>query len=215
VRSVTRQGGEVRKLSVAVLVAGRAAQPAAAAEGAEAGADAAPAYTPLTDDERTRIRTLVETAIGFNAERGDKVEIVDMPFTPTQEAPAIAEPFLTKAQMLSLGQYALIVIALAVVAMFVVKPALGTLNTALASAAPAPLLPSMGGAMGMGGPMPGGGAAPMPGGEDNSMIDIRSVQGRVRESAVKKVNEIIDQYPEESLGVVRNWMSGSPSQDNS
>lgn len=210
VRSLSRQGGEVRKLSVAVLVAGKAVAAPAAAEGAAADAAAAPAYTPLSDDEKTRIRTLVETAIGFDAARGDKVEIVDMPFTAAAEPPAIAEPFMTKAQIMSFAQYGLIVIALIVVAMMVVKPALNTLNTALASGGAGGLLPSM--APGMG-PMGGGHAAPpMPGEpEENSMIDIRSVQGRVRESAVKKVNEIIDQYPEESLGVVRNWMGGSPT----
>lgn len=205
VRSLTRNGGDVRKLSVAVLVAGKA--PAAAAEGA-----AAAAYTPLSDEERTRIKTLVETAIGFNAERGDKVEIVDMPFTPALEPEAVADPFLTKSQMLDLGQYLLIVIALIVVAIMVVKPALTTLNTALASGGGNGLLPQGGGLM-PGGIMPGGDMA-QAGDEDNSMIDIRSVQGRVRESAVKKVNDIVDQYPEESLGVVRNWMGGANSSEN-
>lgn len=215
VRNLTRQGGEVRKLSVAVLVAGKAAAPGAAAEGAAAGA--APAgYTPLSDDEKARIRTLVETSIGFDANRGDKVEIVDMPFTPTAEPEAVAEPFLTKSQMISLGQYLLIVVALVVVALMVVKPALTTLNTALASGGGNNLLPSLTpGALG--GTMPlGGGGESMAGGgsdDDSGMIDIRSVQGRVRESAVKKVNEIIDQYPEESLGVVRNWMGGGGTQE--
>ncbi|RYG60222.1 MAG: flagellar M-ring protein FliF [Alphaproteobacteria bacterium] len=205
VRSMTRNGGDVRRLSVAVLVSGKTAAPAAdGAEGAAAG------YTPLSEDERTRVRTLVETAIGYNAERGDKVEIVDMPFTPAAEPEAVAEPFMTKAQMISLGQYLLIVIALIVVAMMVVKPALNTLNTALASGSGNSLLPQGGGLM-PGGIMPGGDMAQVGGEEDSSMIDIRSVQGRVRESAVKKVNDIVDQYPEESLGVVRNWMGGGSS----
>lgn len=211
VRSTTRNGGDVRKLSVAVLVSGRAA-PAAAAE---AGQAAVPAYTPLTDEERARIQTLVQTAIGYDAERGDKVEIVDMPFSPVAEPEAVAEPFLTKPQMLNLAQYALIVVALVVVGLLVVKPALSTLNTALANNSSA--LP--GGAVMAGGVPMGGSVMPMGeedagGGGDNSMIDIRSVQGRVRESAVKKVNEIIDQYPEESLGVVRNWMAGGSGQTN-
>ncbi len=208
VRSVTRNGGDVRRLSVAVLVAGKA--PAQAAE----GGDAAAAYTPLSDEERTRIRTLVETAIGYNAERGDKVEIVDMPFTPAVEPEAVSEPFLTKGQMIDLGQYALILAALVVVAMMVVKPALTTLNTALSSSNGNSLLPQGGGLM-PGGLMPGSETA-QGGDDESSMIDIRSVQGRVRESAVKKVNDIVDQYPEESLGVVRNWMGGSGSSgDNS
>lgn len=203
VRSLNRAGGEVKKLSVAVLVAGKA--PAAVATGA---APAASSYTPLTDDDKNNLRTLVQTAIGYNADRGDKVEIIDMPFTSTPEPEAVSEPFITKAQIFNLAQYGLIVVALIVVALLVVKPALSTLNQAISTNAPAPLLSSMGGGMA---PMPmaGGGAEALP---ESSLIDIRSVQGRVRESAVKKVNEIIDQYPEESLGVVRSWMSGSTPQ---
>ncbi len=208
VRSVTRNGGDIRKLSVAVLVAGKT--PAAGAEGDPA------AYTPLTDDERARIRTLVETAIGYDAARGDKVEIVDMPFMPVAEPEAVVDPFINKAQMLNLAQYALIVVALIVVGLLVVKPALTTLNAALAGGG-GNLLPGgmahMAAAPAMGGIAPMGGSA-APAEAENSMVDIRSVQGRVRESSVKKVNEIIDQYPEESLGVVRTWMAGSPSSGN-
>ncbi|PZP40701.1 MAG: flagellar M-ring protein FliF [Pseudomonas fluorescens] len=215
VRSTTRNGGDVRKLSVAVLVSGKSAPAAAPAEGA-AEAAAAPAYTPLSEDERNRILTLVQTAIGYDEGRGDKVEIIDMPFTPAAELPEVSEPFLTKAQILSLVQYLLIVVALVVVALFVVKPALAAFNTALASGGSNALLPGMGG--GMGGPVVagmGGSDLAESASEDNSLIDIRSVQGRVRESAVKKVNEIVDQYPEESLGVVRNWMGASVPTDNS
>ena len=50
----------------------------------------------------------------------------------------------------------------------------------------------------------GAGMAPM---MEDSNIDIASVKGRVKESAVKKVNEIIDQHPEESLSLVRGWMA--------
>lgn len=226
VRSLEKKGGEVTRLSVAVLVEGKTAAPAAgagaAAGGAGAGGEAGAAaatYTPLTEDEKTRLRTLVETAIGFNAQRGDKVEVVDMPFTPAPEAPEVAEPFLTKAQMINLAQYALMAVALVVVALLVVKPALSTLNTAMGTGGGTGGTGMGGGMANMAGlPMPEGGSAGMAlggGGEDeNALIDIRSVQGRVKESAVKKVNQIVDQYPEESLSVVRSWMSASPSSQN-
>lgn len=218
VRNLEKRGGEVTKLSVAVLVEGKQS----AANGATTNADGQPnaiAYTPLTDAEKEQLRTLVQTAIGFNAQRGDKVEVVDMPFTPAQEVPEIDQPFLSKAQILNLAQYALMAVALVVVALLVVKPALGTLNAAMGTSGGIPISsPSGGGMASMDGlPMPRGNAAggPASGGEDeNALVDIRSVQGRVKESAVKKVNQIVDQYPEESLGVVRNWMSGSPTQQN-
>lgn len=211
VRSLNKDGGDVKKLSVAVLVSGKApaAQPAAAAG---ATAPAAPAYTPLTDEDKTRLTTLVQTAIGYNAERGDKVEIIDMPFTATAEPEAVAEPFMTKAQILALAQYALMAAALAIVAIMVVKPVLGTLNQALSTGSAMPLLQA--GAPGRAGTGEmAAAAAPGPGGDGGSMIDIHSVQGRVRESAIKKVGEVVDQYPEESLNVVRSWMGASSPQD--
>jgi len=208
VRSLNREGGEIRRLSVAVLVAGKAA-PAQA--GGEAAAPA-PAYTPLSEAEKNNLRTLVQTAIGFNGERGDRVEIVDMPFSPQPEPEAVSAPFVTKDQVFHLAQYALIVVALIVVALLVVRPALGTLNQALAGggALLPGVAPAQGGVMHL---APGGGGGGEGGGDD--LIDVRSVQGRVRESAVKKVNDVIDQFPEESLNVVRGWMgSGDNSNQN-
>lgn len=189
-RSLERMGGEVKKLSVAVLVEGKT-EPAAT-EGGE------PTYTPLSEEERNNLRTLVQTAMGFDAARGDRVEIIDMRFSPVVEPEAIAEPFMTKAQMLQLAQYVLIAIGVALVGILVVKPALATLNAAIAAAVP--VIIQQGGS---GNPM-------LPMGESgggDAMINLSSVQGRVRESAIKKVGEIVDQYPEESLGVVRNWMN--------
>lgn len=201
VRNLEKGGGEVKKLSVAVLVEGKNT-PGATPE-------AKPTYTPLTDDEKSRLKTLVQTAIGFDEARGDKVEIVDMPFSATPEPEAIAEPFMTKQQMFQLAEYGLMALALAIVALLVVKPALSTIGSAIGT----PVTIQQ--------PASSYAAAPVTGGEggaaDANLIDIRSVQGRVKESSVKKVNEIIDQYPEESLSVVRGWMGGNTqtSNDNS
>jgi flagellar M-ring protein FliF len=197
VRNLERQGGEVRKLSVAVLVEGKV-------EAASAGGQ--PAYTPLTEAEKTNLRTLVQTAVGFDPARGDRVEIVDMPFSPVAEPEALAEPFMTKDQMINIAQYVVLTLALVVVALFVVRPVLVTLNTAMSAAAPVVISsgPAGGGMVQLGDS----------GGGGENMVNLSSVQGRVRESAVKKVTEIVDQYPEESLGVVRSWMNSSPSSQN-
>jgi flagellar M-ring protein FliF len=39
-----------------------------------------------------------------------------------------------------------------------------------------------------------------------SQIDLAQVEGRVRESTVKKVGEIVDKHPEEAVNIIRNWM---------
>jgi flagellar M-ring protein FliF len=38
------------------------------------------------------------------------------------------------------------------------------------------------------------------------MIDIGSIEGRVKASSIKKVGEIVDKHPDEAVAIVRNWM---------
>jgi flagellar M-ring protein FliF len=191
-RTLVREGGEIKKLSVAVLIA--SPQPA---EGASPGA----APTALSDAQKDKYKQLVQSAIGYNADRGDNVTITDMPFAAAPEPAPVNEPFLTKAQMLHLAQYGLLAVALLIVALLVVKPALTTLNNAISTpVAPAPL-PALQ-AMTPSAAVEGGTGS-------EGLIDIRSVQGRVKESSVKKVQEVVDQNPEESLNVVRSWMAGN------
>ena len=38
------------------------------------------------------------------------------------------------------------------------------------------------------------------------MIDISRVEGRVKASSVKRVSEIVEKHPEESLAILRSWM---------
>jgi flagellar M-ring protein FliF len=193
IRTRVKEGGEIEKLSIAVLVEGKTT----VAENGDVS------YTPMSDDELTNIRRLVEGAVGFDAGRGDKVEVVDMQFTAPPEPPAIDTPMITTDQALNLGQYALLLAVLLVVVFMVLKPAMKLLTASLGT----PLTVNMvaaGGAKG-GVNMVSASGAPT----ESSLIDIGRVEGRVKESSVKKVTEIIDQHPEESLNVVRNWMGGS------
>ena len=43
-------------------------------------------------------------------------------------------------------------------------------------------------------------------GEDE-MIDMQSIQGKVKASSVKKIEDIVENYPSETVSVIRNWMS--------
>jgi flagellar M-ring protein FliF len=44
------------------------------------------------------------------------------------------------------------------------------------------------------------------GDEIEAMIDIANVEGRVKESAIKKVGTLVDRHPEEAVAVMRNWL---------
>ena len=38
------------------------------------------------------------------------------------------------------------------------------------------------------------------------MIDVKQVEGRVRASSIKKIGDIVDQHPEQTVAILRNWM---------
>jgi len=42
---------------------------------------------------------------------------------------------------------------------------------------------------------------------DDEMIDMQSIQGKVKASSVKKIEDIVENYPSETVSVIRNWMS--------
>ena len=44
-------------------------------------------YVPRTTEELTKIENLVKSAVNFAADRGDKVEVVNIPFETNQVVP--------------------------------------------------------------------------------------------------------------------------------
>lgn len=82
VQRVINPVGSVIKISVSVLVADRN-------EVDEEGKITA--TTPLTEEELTSIRNMVSAALGLNAERGDIINVISMPFSPTPEEELLAK----------------------------------------------------------------------------------------------------------------------------
>ena len=78
VAHIVGEVGNVTGLSVSVFVDGHYETP-------EDGGD--PVYTPLSDDELSRLRRVVQTAVGLNSVRGDQIEIVNMQFQNQFEVP--------------------------------------------------------------------------------------------------------------------------------
>ena len=42
---------------------------------------------------------------------------------------------------------------------------------------------------------------------EESLVDIQGVEGKVKASTLKKVEEIVDNYPTETVSVIRSWMT--------
>ncbi len=222
VESLTRESGEVKKLSIAVLVDGSYAPDPAAKKPKDAGDDwqAPRKYTPRTDQELQKIATLVKSAVGFDEDRGDTVEVVNMQFAENDfvDGPVANDNIMgfPKASLLATAE----TIALSVVAVLIVLLVLRPLATHFSSGGGArrnpgfadndtSMLPGqqqgqLSGPGNMG--MLTAGAAGSPS-ELESMIDMSSVEGKVKASSVQKISELVTNHPNETVSVIRTWMS--------
>lgn len=81
-----RAPGSIRRLSVAVVINDKIK---VATRGRRKGK---PVNTPRTPVEMERITSLVKDAIGFNAERGDTVNVINTPFEPVPAIEPLPEP---------------------------------------------------------------------------------------------------------------------------
>jgi flagellar M-ring protein FliF len=217
VESHVVEGGNIERLSVAVLVDGNYT----ATDGGE------PTYEPRGQEELDQIDRLVKSAIGFDEARKDTVEVVNLQFATAEIPDDLGEaPFLglTKNDLMRLAEMLVLAVVGVLVVLLVVRPLLSRALDTAATAAPGALPPQQATALladhtgaaappQIAGPP---GAAPAPPQQApasrkaspavEAMIDLQSVEGRVKESSVRKVGEIVDKHPEEAVAIIRNWM---------
>lgn len=111
------QPGQIRRIGVAVMVDGLT----------QRNADGTETWVPRPVEEMDRLRVLVQTAVGFDAERGDTVTLETLQFTARPEQGALAERAgpgfleLQGARLAQIGVLGMIVLALI---LFVLRPML-------------------------------------------------------------------------------------------
>ncbi len=203
-----RESGIVNRLSVAVLVDGSR----------KLGADGDLVYRPRSEAEMELLATLVRSAIGFSADRGDTVEVINMEFADVddiEERPLELFFGLEKTDLLRMAEVLVLSIVAILVILLVVRPLVTRAFEAFPAAVPgggANLLTSQARATpALAGPSPAvaqvpGASAPAEEEHFDELIDIDRVEGRVKASSVKKVGEIVDKHPDEALSIVRSWM---------
>lgn len=112
--------GVVNKLSVAVVVDNKQSKN-------DAGEIVA---TPYTQEELDRFTTLVKDAVGFNAIRGDSVNVINAAFTPPPElGPAPEVSFLDQPWVWDVGKQILGGLLAAIVLFGVLRPVMRNLST--------------------------------------------------------------------------------------
>jgi len=195
---------KIKRISVAVLVDGKYSKDTL-------GNDI---YIPRTDEEIDLLKLLVRNAIGFDESRGDKVDVVNLEFSkdsgvslPTEDPFAwIKEDLDSIIKTIVLGIVAILVI------MLIIKPLVGKAfeisasdleaeeikNQASMEALQKQLERAEQGGIGIGGSGGGGG--------DKGGVNLDVIQSKIEYSPAQKVNDIIENNPEETLAVIRGWL---------
>ena len=191
-----REVGIINRLSVAVLI-----------DGVRGIDDGEPTYQPRSEAEMELLATLVRGAIGFNADRGDTVEVINMEFADVVVEGIELELFfgLDKNDLLRMAEVLVLSIVAILVILLVVRPLVSRAFESIPSAAAAGerLLTDQAGAL----TAPGIPSEVTVGEERfEELIDIDRVEGRVKASSVKKVGGLVEKHPEEALSIVRSWM---------
>jgi len=220
------EAGRVNRISAAVLVDGIYSK----------NDKGEVAYQPRPKEELDRITALVRSAIGFDAKRGDQVEVVNLRFAETTPSPIneltgwMSYLQFTKDDITAAAEKGVMALLGLVVLFLVVRPLVRRIitpegaQTPFAAASPAAVpavtaeaaaaagmtLPGVGGNItSTGGPnvsIVGGDEAVAISNRTSAMIDIAKVQGQVHAQSVQKVGELADKNPHEAVSIIRNWL---------
>jgi len=212
VRTLVRDQPQIDRVSLAVMVDGSVA----------AGPDGKPVWQPRSAEELARITTLVKTAIGFDAKRGDQVEVVSMRFI-TEEPPTAdvsAGLFgvgLDSASMVRLAETGLIGLIGLLALLLVLRPMVlrlttlgherlgggnGDLGLTLPRSAAGGQSVSAEAAMSA---VDNGAAANLL--ADESMVSIAQIEGQLRASSIRRISDLADKHPDETLSILRGWLA--------
>lgn len=205
-----REAGQVKHLSVAVIVDGTYAQ----------GADGKDVYHPRSQEELQQITQLIKSAVGFQADRGDTVSVANLQFVQEMSdgitAPETSLLGFGKHDLMHLAEVALIAVVAVLILLLVVRPLMSRLLASAQfetrdTARPQALLTNQTGSTPqLAAPTSALAQALAEDGEDDesgeSMIDISQVEGRVRASSMRKISEIVEKHPTEAVTILRGWI---------
>lgn len=196
-RSITHlqhERGQIERLSVAVVVDYR--------EGVDENGQPTP--VPLSDEQLARINQLTRQAMGFSAERGDGLEVVNSPFTRVesddQQRAWWQDPFW-RDFLFSMGRWLLVGLAALLLYLLVVRPMLKRytrhkpapvarpVQTQAQTQAPAPA------------PAADDGAEPEP------VVPRRRRRSTAYEQNRQDLQDMAQEDPAMVAMIVRNWMN--------
>lgn len=199
VRNKVKNSGTIKRLGVAVIVDGIY----------ERNAEGKVVYRDRTPEEMEQIRSLVKSAVGFDAERGDMVEVANMKFASNQpEIEEVNEVLImgfTKDELIRIAEGIGVAIVAILVILLVIRPLINNAfetNTANGE-----------------GRLLGDNAEEdnlllsnflnEEDGEIDELINMNKIDGRIKVSSLKKVNDIVEKNPDAAVNIIRGWLYSS------
>ena len=205
-RTEVIEAGALERLSVAVAVDGIV----------DINEDGTTTWRERPQAQIEQIEALVRSAMGFADQRGDSLTVRQIEFAranPLLGTPATSGMSFSKNDLMRVAEIAVLFITALLIIFLVARP---LVKGASGVAMPQGLALASAGAGGgqvaqaqAPAALPTGGEAPMAlpnhdGGNDAS--DIEKIDGQVKASSLKKVANIVDSHPEESISILRSWL---------
>ena len=213
------EAGNVKKLSIAVIVDGTYAEDPKTKE---------MVYKDRSPEEIKKLTDLVKSAVGFDDKRGDVVTVSSLKFSPdfggTHEKASplafVKDDFQNIIQILVMGLVAVMVILMVVRPL--VKRALevSNSNALMATNAGMPMLSGESAVPQIAGPggtsnvtqIAGGGQQNndlgFDTGDDEGFSSIAGIRGPSKSASLRTINDLMEKNPEEAVSVIRNWLYG-------
>ena len=194
IKNYVSETGNVKRLSIAVLVDGTYKVDKKTNE---------VTYIPRSNEELDKYSTLVKSAVGFDANRNDKVEIVNMQFiADLDQLKSKTTIDLVKEELPNLAQTVTIGIVVMLALLLVVRPiALRAFESTKVdlddTVEEEPEIAFM-----------NGDSADQDG--EEGMIDIAKIEAKFKNNdSLKAINDIVGKYPTETLATLRRWIDGA------
>ncbi len=220
VRTVVHEQPRIERLSLAVMVDGVT----------DTKPDGTTEWHERPAAELAKIDRLVKAAMGFDEKRGDKVEVLSLRFAPEQDEPVETNQTLLAGAIHGLDLSRIVQAGLACLLglaglLLVVRPMMrqytqlaiagGSTTAALSGTigADGVLIPIGDQPALLGGPGETA-AGLLPDGrprDDENMLQIAQIDGQLRASSIRRIAELVERHPDESLAILRNWMHEEPA----
>ncbi|MCX8111540.1 MAG: flagellar basal-body MS-ring/collar protein FliF [Syntrophorhabdaceae bacterium] len=128
IKKIVEPYGDIKKLSLAVVVDGKY-------EKVKTGKKEELKYTPRSQKEIQDIRNLIARAVGYSEERGDKIEVLNVPFETEAltDEKSLIESTSKKEMIYDIVKYGFYLAIVFVIILFVVKPLIGMFKERAAS----------------------------------------------------------------------------------